>query len=40
MKKVDVQLFQKIMDKDGWIDWFEFLRRLREPMGPLRQELV
>ena len=40
MKKVDVQLFQKILNKDNCVDWFEFLRRLREPMGPLRQELV
>ena len=37
MKKYDLQLFQKVLEKDGAINWFEFLGRLREPMGPLRQ---
>lgn len=40
MKVYDVQLFKKVLDKEGCIDWFEFLRRLREPMGPLRREIV
>jgi hypothetical protein len=37
MKVYDVQLFRKVLDREGSIDWFEFLHRLKEPMGPLRR---
>lgn len=41
MKKYDIQVFEKAYaNEKGFINWFTFLSHLREPMGPVRRELV
>lgn len=39
-KKYELQVFEKAFGKSGQVDWFAFLSHLKEPMGPLRRELV
>lgn len=39
-KKYEIQSFQKAFNSNGKINWFSFLSHLREPMGPLRRQLV
>jgi hypothetical protein len=39
-KKYELQVFQKAFGEEGSINWFTFLSKLREPMGPLRRQLV
>lgn len=39
-KKYELQVFEKAFGKPGQVDWFAFLSHLKEPMGPLRRELV
>ena len=40
-KKFEIQAFCKAyLNKEGQVDWFIFMSHLREPMGPLRRQLV
>jgi hypothetical protein len=39
-KKYELQVFEKAFGQQGSINWFAFLSHLREPMGPIRRELV
>jgi hypothetical protein len=39
-KKYELQVFEKAFNDQGFINWFTFLSHLKEPMGPLRRELV
>jgi len=39
-KKYEIQVFQKAYGENGKINWFRFLSHLREPMGPIRKQLV
>jgi hypothetical protein len=41
MKKFDFQVIDKAYkDESGKLNWFNFLSHLREPMGPIRRQLV
>lgn len=40
-KVYEIQVFQKAYSNEqGLVDWFTFMGHLREPMGPLRRQLV
>jgi len=41
LKKNDFQVLEKAYKQEsGKLNWFHFLSHLREPMGPVRRQLV